>query len=117
MLGWLEAARIAEDARPLWTFGDVICDIRDGRAFLMEGERSAVVLTLGDYPSAGEKIAEAWLAGGDLEEIAAGIAQLEAWAKAQGCTQAHVTGRRGWLRTLAPHGYGHYATTVRKLLT
>jgi hypothetical protein len=114
---WIEAAINAHDERPLWTLRDVIEEIDARRAFLMQGARSAVVLTVSDeYRRTGEKVAEAWLAGGDLAEITAGIPQLEAWARANGCTQAHITGRKGWVRALAPFGYEHWATTVRKLL-
>lgn len=80
------------------------------------GDKSCMVTTISDFPGAQERIIECWLAGGDMSEIKSMIAPLEDWARRVGCTQAHVTGRKGWVRALAPFGYEHYATTVRKLL-
>lgn len=116
-LAWLDAALKAQDARPLWTLDDVVADIKAGRARLWQGDKSCVVTVETDFPSAGERLIEAWLAAGDLGEIRREIAHLEEYARSAGCTQAHITGRKGWVRELAPRGYEHYATTVRKLLT
>lgn len=113
---WLSAALTAQDARPLWTLDDVRADLEARQAHLWLGERAAMVTTISDFPGAGERIIECWLAGGDMNEILAMTPPIEDWARRVGCTQAHVTGRKGWVRALAPFGYDHYATTVRKLL-
>lgn len=112
----LQAALSANDARPLWTLSDVRADLAAGGSKLWLGERSAMVTSESDYAN-GERLIEAWLAAGDLREITGAIPRLEAYARERGMTQAHVTGRHGWLRTLQPFGYGYHATTVRKLLT
>ncbi len=115
---WLMAALYAQDKRPLWTLYDVRAELEARNAHLWLGDRSGMVTTISDYPGAGERIIECWLAGGDGAEIAQTLRPaVEDWAKRVGCTQAHVTGRRGWVRRLAPFGYEHYATTVRKLLS
>ena len=114
---WIEAALAAAGKRPLWTLEDVVADISSGEAQLWTGQRSCMVTAITPFEGAGEKICEAWLAAGALDEIEEAIPQLEAFARANGCTQAHVTGRKGWVRALAPHGYEHWATIVRKLLT
>lgn len=112
----LDAAIKAQDARPLWTLGDVHADLESGAAKLWLGERSAIVTVESDYQSTNERLIECWLAGGDIGEITGAVVNLEHYARRQGCTQAHITGRNGWVRALAPHGYAHYATVVRKLL-
>lgn len=113
----LQAALSADDARPLWTLDDVRADLEARRAHLWLGERSAMVTTITDYPAAGERLIECWLAGGEMAEILSMTPVIEDWGRKVGCTQAQVCGRRGWVRQLAPLGYEHTATTVRKLLT
>lgn len=116
MLRHLNEALHAQDARPLWTMEDVLSDIAAGEARLWTGQRSCVVTVESEYPKSGERIIEGWLAGGDLEEIAAMTSLLEGYGRAQGCTQAHITGRPGWLRAFRGMGYEHYGTIIRKLL-
>lgn len=111
----LEAALNAEDDAPLWAIDDVRAELEAGNAHLWLGERSAMVTTIADFN--GERIIECWLAGGDMGEILSLTPAIEDHARRVGCTQAHITGRRGWVRALAPHGYEHYATVVRKILT
>lgn len=113
---WLEAALKAQDKRPLWTLDDVRADLDARRAHLWLGENAATVTTISDFAN-GERVIDAWLSGGDLNEILSMIPVLEDWGRRVGCTQAHVVGRKGWVRTLAPYGYEHYSTTVRKMLS
>ena len=110
----LQAALEADDDRPLWTLDDVRIELEQGRAHLWVGERSAMVTTIVEFGP--ERIIECWLAGGDMTEILSITPIIEDHARRVGCTQAHVTGRKGWVRALAPLGYEHYATTVRKIL-
>ena len=111
----LDAALKAEDARPLWTLEDVKRDLEARRSHLWVAEQSAMVTTISDWAN-GERIIESWLAAGDMNEILAMTPVLEDWGRRVGCTQAHVQGRRGWVRKLAPFGYEHYSTTLRKIL-
>lgn len=110
----LEAALHAEDDYPLWTMDDVRTELEEGRAHLWLGERSAMVTTISEFGD--QRIIECWLAGGDMGEILSLTPIIEDHARSVGCTQAHVAGRRGWVRALAPQGYEHYATVVRKIL-
>lgn len=114
--GWLEAA-LNEHKRPLYTMSDVEAAIERGSAFLKVGAHSCVLIGVADEGGAGERIADVWLAGGDMEEIASAVPALEAWACAMGCTQVVLNGRKGWVRVLAPQGYEYLSTSVRKLLT
>ncbi len=111
---WLAAALTAEDDRPLWTLEDVKAELEARNAHLWMGDRAAMVTTISDFGS--ERLIEAWLAGGEMNEILSMTPVIEDWARRVGCTQAHVTGRKGWVRALAPLGYETYSTTVRKLL-
>lgn len=110
----LEAALNAEDDQPLWDIDEVRTELEEGRAHLWLGERSAMVTTISDIN--GTRIIECWLAGGDMGEILSLTPVIEDHARSVGCSQAHVMGRKGWVRALAPLGYEHYATVVRKIL-
>ena len=114
---WIDAAIHNDDPRPLITLGDVMVDVMQNRAAIMQGQRSCMVTRIADYETTGERVMEAWLAGGDMGEIIAAVPQLEQIARASGCTQAMVTGRRGWERMLKPYGYAYSHTVLRKLLT
>jgi hypothetical protein len=112
---WLEAALTANDKRPLWNLADVKADIEAKRAHLWMGENACFVTTISNF-SNNERVIDAWLGGGDLQEMLRMTPMLEEWGRSVGCTQAHVMGREGWTRTLAPLGYERYCTTVRKML-
>lgn len=110
---WIEAALARQ---PLHSFADVEAALAEGRAQLFPGERSVIVTAIEDYPN-GERVIDTWLAGGDGEEIAETMRpKVEAWAESQGCTLVTVSGRKGWERMLAPHGYDHFATVLAKRL-
>ena len=44
------------------------------------------------------------------------VAELEAWARAEGCRRVLVIGRPGWERVLAPEGYAPLARIIAKEL-
>jgi hypothetical protein len=70
------------------------------------GERCAVVTEFLTSPRV--KTLNFWLLGGDLKELLQMRPVIEAWAKAQGCTQAiggGVSDKPGWERILAKAGY------------
>lgn len=92
-------------------------ELQAKRAHLWMGDAAAIVTTITDYESVGERALEGWLAGGDMEEIKTMVPIIENWARGVGCTQSHLIGRRGWARAFAPQGYSEHATFVRKLLT
>lgn len=113
---WLEPA-LAE-TNPLWTWADVCAAVLGDRAQLWAGDKSAMVTTVSDYHSTGERVIEVWLGGGDLDDLVSrGMPIAERWAKDAGCTQAHIVGRPGWARALASHGFAPWALTVRKILS
>jgi hypothetical protein len=47
------------------------------------------------------RVCRIWLAGGDMAELTTEmLPQVEAWAKANGCTRMEIVGRKGWKRVL-----------------
>lgn len=100
----------------IWTVEDLRQMIADGHALLWVNENSALFLRIDDYPN-GQRVIEVGPAGGDLDEILECVPRIEAWARENGCTQAHVqAGRVGWARALSPQGYEVFSTTIRKVL-
>lgn len=97
---WLEAA--LEYGEGTHTIDDVERAISDRRAFLMAGEKSAMVCEVETYPQ--KRVLRIWLAGGDLEEIKSSSAQMEAMARELGCSRISINGRRGWERALRDLG-------------
>ena len=52
-----------------------------------------------------KKVLHIFLAGGDMEELVDMIDSAEAWGRTLGCTALTMSGRKGWERALAPHGF------------
>ena len=111
---WLEAA--LADRAPLHDLNSVVEAIEAKEAQLWVGKASCMVTQIDDFPT-GARVMTVWLAAGDLDDVMAGRPQVEEWARAAGCTQIIIEGRPGWVRTLKDHGFEHYATSVRKMLT
>lgn len=113
----IETLALGLGDRSVITMADLIAALSERRAFLWSDKTSACFVAVNDYPNAGERIAEAGPAAGDMAEIIAGIPDMEAIARDCGCTQAHVTmGRDGWRKPLTQLGYEPYAITMRKFL-
>lgn len=52
--------------------------------------------------------------GDDMPDWIALIAEIEAWARVQGCAKVEPWGRPGWKRALAPHGYREIHAIMEK---
>jgi hypothetical protein len=86
---------------------------------ILEGEefRSFVLTEFKVTPATGiNTVYVTALAGDDGVMSAPLIAEIEAWAKAEGATQSKVIGRWGWKRPLAREGYEMDAVVYRKTL-
>lgn len=79
------------------TFGDVVRMVDEGRLQFWPGPHSAIVTEIIEYPQ--QRTLHYFLAGGNLAEIERMLPEIEAWGRAQGCTAASLTGRKGWERT------------------
>ena len=97
------------------TFADVVSGLVAGDMQLWATEKAAVVTELQMSPQ--YRSCHFFLAGGDMNELAHFQRVIGEWAKAQGCRQLTIAGRRGWERTfLKDEGYTPKWTTFSKEL-
>lgn len=83
---------------------DVERMIEEGYAQLWEGEKSAAVTEIIDFPLC--RTLHLWLCGGDLREITEDmLPKAEAFARKEGCTRLTTAGRIGWDRVMNKHGF------------
>ena len=119
---WEEINRtlpLMQDALDASDGADTLDDVRErilaGTAQAWPGVRSVIVTEVVKGAS-GERCFHTWLAGGDLGEIAAMIPAVEAFGRAQGCTESTIDARPGWARVTRPHGYVPVKTLLRKAI-
>lgn len=80
-----------------YAFSDIVGLILAGRFQMWAKGESLVLTEVADYPQ--KRVAVAFLAAGRQDELAAMTPALEEWAKASGCTEAWITGRKGWAKS------------------
>ena len=107
---WIEAALSYSGGTH--TFEDVAQGIAEGRMQLWDAPDGCCVTEIVEYPR--KRVLNGFLAGGEMAQILDIIPSIEAWAKMQGCDGTELTGRRGWGRVFASHGYRETAVTLRK---
>jgi len=101
---------------PSYSVDDVLGEVGEHHAELGYSENSLVVTNIIDRPQA--RVFHIWIAAGDLDELMDEIyPNLEARAREFGCTAISISGRRGWIRKLKPHGFDEVATVGVKELT
>lgn len=81
-----------------------------GKALLWHGERSAMVTT-----RHGPEM-HVWLGCGDMRELRSIAPGVFAHARALGCTDITIEGRRGWDRALKDLGFVRDGEELRKRL-
>lgn len=87
-----------------------------GQAQLFTSEHAAMIAEIKDYPG-GARVVHCLVAAGRIEDIVDVIRPLvEAWGMRNGCRQAIVESRSGWMKILKPHGYGVHQVSVLKEL-
>ena len=79
---------------------------------LWPAEKSCLVTEIIKYPK--KKVLNVFLGGGDLTEILEMHESVINWAKQQGCTALNMTGRFGWKKPLAKHGWEPMHTSYVK---
>ncbi len=90
---------------------DVMSALDRGVGFLWTGKRAACVTLMQGTTYT------LWLAGGDLDEIAAMWPSAEEHARGLGAKKVVVFGRKGWARTfLQPAGFTHKWSVMEKKL-
>lgn len=99
---WALAAPLIERAlryQDSHTLEDVLQAIKEDRAQLWCGERSAIVTEILKAPH--KRYCRVWLAGGDMDELVnVMLPDVEAWAVKRRCQAVQVCGRHGWARVL-----------------
>lgn len=105
---WIEAA--LEYSNGHHEFEDIVDGIVKGNLQLWPGPDGCMVTELIQYPR--KKMLNIFLAGGTLEQMHDMANDMRAWAKAQGCDGAMLSGRRGWVREMRKHGWKELWTTV-----
>lgn len=101
---------------PSYSVEDVLTEVREMRAELAVGLKSLTVSNVIDRPNG--RHFHIWIAAGDLTELMDEIyPALEQRAHEFGCNAMTISGRRGWIRKLKPHGFEEAATVGVKRLT
>lgn len=99
----------------LHTVDEVLADIAQNFAQVWSGERSIAVFKINDTPSG--RVAHIWLAAGDMDELISDmLPEFEQRARDSGVDHIGLSGRKGWKRVLASHGYEEHAVILRKSL-
>tara|TARA_B100000530_G_scaffold74802_1_gene44353 strand:- start:507 stop:896 length:390 start_codon:yes stop_codon:yes gene_type:complete len=82
---------------------DIYEGLYKGTMQLWPAEKSCLVTEIINYPKM--KVLNIFLGGGDLTEILSMHEDVVRWAKDQNCTALNMTGRFGWKKPLARHGW------------
>jgi len=93
-----------------YSLADVIHELDRGHAQLWRNGDAVVVTQVNDTPQ--RKVLHFWIATGKLEEVIALSEVAIEWGKAQGCDLATLSGRRGWVKALADHGWSEQLTVM-----
>jgi len=110
--GWIEAALKYADGA--YQIEDIEAAIAAGEMAFLPGPDAAIVLEICAFPRL--RALNVLFAGGNLDGVKRMDPLLVDIAKAHGCSLIYLTGRLGWLRTLAPLGYGEIAGMASKEL-
>lgn len=92
------------------TVEDVAQELLDGKAQLWIHGEGMVITTVEDWPQ--KRILRFWLAAGKLDDILVMGDYIYQWGREQGCTEAGITGRRGWVKPLATQGWKEFKPRV-----
>ena len=111
----LEDARVRLEAALVYSGGthtvdDVMGMVEDGRLQFWPGPHSVVITEIIEYPQ--RRVLNFFLAGGHLAELEAMLPGIEAWGRTQGCTEASLSGRKGWVRSFLAHEGWHESLVV-----
>tara|TARA_R100000482_G_scaffold13473_1_gene4012 strand:- start:70 stop:429 length:360 start_codon:yes stop_codon:yes gene_type:complete len=91
---------------------DIYEGLYKGTMQLWPAKDSCLVTEIINYPK--KKVLNIFLGGGDLTEILSMHDDVISWAKQQGCTALNMTGRFGWKKPLAEHGWQPMHTSYVK---
>lgn len=86
------------------TVEDVIDQLLAGDAQIWEAPGACIITEVLAAPRL--KFVHFWLATGEMDALIQLSRRVFEWAEGLGCTQATITGRKGWERALAKEGWG-----------
>lgn len=86
-----------------YTIDDLMEAVSLGHMQAWPSRDSLLITELVCYPR--KKMLRVVIAAGEIREILSMIPIVESWAKREGCSGVLFTGRPGWKRILAGHGY------------
>ena len=96
------------------TFDDLTSMVLQGRFRVWTTANSIALTEIVEYPR--QKHYHVFAAGGDLEEMVETLPLIEQAARDAGCCKLTLSGRRGWVRAFAPHGWvEQFTTCVRSI--
>lgn len=98
---WIEAA--LEYSGGTHDFDDIVEGLQKGVMQLWPTPRGCIITEIVIYPK--KKVLNVFLGGGELDQIMEMHESVIEWAKAQGCKALTMTGRFGWKKPLAVHGW------------
>ncbi len=110
---WQEHIKRALACQKTHSIEDVEKMVADEYAQLWEGEKSAAVTEVIQFPRS--KTLHLWLCGGDLKEITeVMLPKAEEFAREIGCDRMTTGGRPGWDRVMKRHGFCPSASICEK---
>lgn len=98
---WIEAA--LEYSGGTHLFEDIVDGVYSQRMQLWPAEHGCIVTEMVDYPR--KRVLHVFLGGGELQQILDMHKDVLHWAKLHGCSDLTMTGRLGWKKPLAEHGW------------
>lgn len=104
---WLQPAL---DLFETHTIEDVEQSVASGHMQLWAGERGALVTQIITYPR--KKVLHVFIAGGEMDQVLDFLPSLHLWADMQDCDTLTLSGRVGWKRVLADHGWRQEGITM-----
>ena len=88
--------------------------VRTGRARVWGDDRACLLTELKHFPTGAFEV-HVLIAAGDMKVLVEEtIKQVEAWAQEIGALFVTIASREGWAKVMAPHGYEHWQTEIRK---
>ena len=93
---------------------DIYPMLRAGRLQWWSRGQGAIITELVTFPNC--KICNYFLAAGEMADVLALQAEIDAWAIGQGCDAVTMAGRDGWERVLRGHGWDKVAVVMMRPL-
>lgn len=95
------------------TLESIEASLAERRALLWATPAACLVVEFHRFPGGAHACQVRWAAG-SKDTVLAALADLEAEAKAMGCTEMLIEARPAWSRLLKDSGYDQWSVTTRK---